>query len=274
MREICTTWGGKEDLFALCESGSELGREFVKRGLRFEGGSWYGGVGHEESLRRLTTGDNSLVAESDRLMRALEDQVPLTKRWKNVDDVVGGLPNVPAYLAGTPINMRRRVKLMREDAPISVFVDLTSSAGIDAERLFKRGTAILAFVRLLTEHRAVELWAGIGLNSSSGGSSMIGWRIDTAPLDLARSAHLLCSPSVARGLGYKFAQSLHRAGGSWPFRSFDKHKASGEERLRAVLGTEIKFIPPIFVTDELVTAPVKWIKRELARYMPKDSEAA
>ena len=63
----------------------------------------------------------------------LEDQIVHTRKWRNIDDVVGSMPNIPAFLAGTPNAMRRRVRVDRDDAPVSIFMDLTSSAGISRE---------------------------------------------------------------------------------------------------------------------------------------------
>ncbi len=272
-RHVETSWHGKPDLYALYDSGSEFGADCAAKGVAFNGSSWYGNEGREVALRKLTVGDNSLVPASEKLMEQLSSALPHTQRYVNVSDVVGALPNVPAYLSGNPVNMRRRARVARDDAPISVVCDVTSSAMIDAKDLLARGAALLAFVRVLSEHRAVSLWCGIGLNVREG-SSMVLWRIDTAPLDHARSAHLLSAPSVSRGLGYGLSYALHRSGGRWPFQDFKKQAATGEARLRAALGEQVHFVPPLFEKDELVTRPLEWLKRELAKYLPGEEEEA
>ncbi len=270
-RHVETKWQSQPDLFALYDSGSEFGEACVAKGVAFSGSSWYGNEDKATALRKLTIGDNSLVPASEKLMEELSSALPHTQRYVNVSDVVGALPNVPAYLSGNPVNMRRRARVARDDAPISVVCDVTSSAMIDAGDLLARGAALLAFVRVLSEHRAVSLWCGIGLNVGAG-SSMILWRIDTAPLDVARAAHLLSAPSVSRGLGYGLSHALHRSGGGWPFQDHKRQAATGEARLRSVLGEAVHFVPPIHVRDELVTAPLSWLKRELARYLPSEDE--
>jgi hypothetical protein len=273
MREVRSTYNGVPDLFALYESGSEFGAACEHAGVAFTGSAWYGKEDRTMALRKLAMGDNELVAPSEALLSELEGLLPHTPRYVNIMDVVGALPVVPAYLSGVPVNMRRRAKVARDDAPISVVCDVTSSGGIDAGDLLRRGTALLAFVRVLSEHRQVSLWCGIGLNVRSG-SSMVLWRIDTTPLDLARAAHLLSAPSVSRGLGYQLSYKLHASGGGWPFNDHGKQARTGEERLSALLGEQVHFIPPLFLRDELVTAPVSWLKRELARYLPSEKEAA
>lgn len=277
-QHIKSDWHGARDLYTFCDSPADLLAEYDRLcGRQTFGGAWYAGETSESARRKVQLGDNLLVQESDKLLAQLEDQVVHSRHWRNLDDVVGALPNVPAYIAGTPINMRRRVKVSRDDAPLTLFVDLTSSGGINAHALLARGVATLALTRLLVEHRAVTLYAGIALGGGqlSGGSSTIAWRIDTAPLDLARAVFMLASASVSRGIGYQISQARegHASGGSWPFHNFEKHKASGQERLERVLGETICYVPPIFVTDELVTAPVEWIKRELAKYAGAGADA-
>jgi hypothetical protein len=272
MRQIKSQFRGKHDDFLLCDEPSELVTAFEQFGAEHRSGSsWQGNVGTAESLRRAQSGDFSLVAESDALVAKLEDQIIRTKKWRNIDDVVGSLPNVPAYLAGVPQSMRRRTREDRDDAPITVFVDLTSSAGIGSREVMLRGTTVLAFARLLTEHRAVTLWAGVALGGPS--SSTVAWRIDTAPMDLARAAHLLCSTSMSRGVGYALATAFgQNIRGSWPFSNFDLHKHTAQERLQAVFATELCYVPPIYLTDPLVSDPLGWIKRELLRYTGQGGE--
>jgi hypothetical protein len=252
-----------------------------------ENKSWYGNVSFAQAIARTHTGDSALVAPSNALISQLEDQVVHTKKWRNVDDVVGAITNVPAFLAGVPQCMRRRQRTMRDDAPVVIFMDLTSSAGIKAEDLLARGTAILAFARMLSDHRTVELWGGISLGEDYYGarytgteekawSNTVGWRIDTAPLDLARAAFLLASPAIARGIGYALGGATSTKGrwnGSWPFGNHSAHVRTQEERLRRALGnSEVLLVPSIYLNDPLVRDPVGWIKRELSRYTISDED--
>jgi hypothetical protein len=244
------------------------------------GSSWYGSVGFEEAIKRTHTGDSALVAQSDALISQLEDQIVHTLKWRNVDDVVGAITNVPAFLAGVPQCMRRRQRTARDDAPVVIFMDLTSSGGISAQDLLKRGTAILAFARMLSDHRTVELWGGVSLGEGRYGdtawSNTVGWKIDTAPLDLARAAFLLASPAIARGIGYALGEETSQKGswgGSWSFGDHSAHVRTQEERLRRALGnSEVLLVPSIYLNDPLVRDPVGWIKRELSRYTNSDED--
>lgn len=233
--------------------------------------SWYG-RSYEQFAKCLEIGDNALVKDSEEFMRQIEDVVPLTRGWRNVDDVVGGMPIVPAYLAGHPLCMRRRERTMKQTAPLVVYMDLTSSGMVSSRDVQKRGVALLALVRQLAAHRPVELWIGASLGGYDRDplSGTICWRIDTAPLDLARAAFYISATVMSRGFGYSLAQHLLGTGGSWPFNDYDKHCRTAKERLAAVFpGKEIMYVPPIMGTDELVREPVKWLKRTLAQYVQK-----
>ncbi len=229
-------------------------------------GGWHGDT-TEDFRRKATTGDNSLVAASEKFLTSLEDQVPVSRGWRNVDDVVGAIPNVPAFLAGHPQHMRRRQRTARENAPLTIYMDLTSSAGIDAEDLTKRGVVLLALVRMLVEHRPVELWVGTS-KGRSGASGTVAWKIDTAPLDLARSSYHIGAAAMARGFGYGVDNANHKTGGAWPFNDFEKHKLTAKARLQEAMDCgDMLYIPPIYYTDPMVNDPVGWLKKTMKEYV-------
>jgi hypothetical protein len=273
---------GREDHYTFVEAGElrTLADQHSAKIANFGARGWYGGHSKQTALRALTLGDESLVAASDAMLAKLEDKLPHTKKFQMQRQVTGGLVCVPEYLTGQPECMRLRRRLDRNDAPVTIFMDLTSSAMIDADKLLKRGTAILALARALCEHRTVELWGGVALgngNYSGGGwSSTFAWRIDTTPLDVARAAFLLSAPAMARGIGYGLAPTLagkNNWSGNWPWGAHDLHVRTQSQRLRAAMGaSEMLVVPPIYGTDPLVADPLGWITRELAR-LTGDHEA-
>lgn len=234
-----------------------------------KGGSWYGDT--KEALKhKAAYGDNDLVWQSEKLLSSIEDQVPMSRGWRNVDDVVGAVPNIPAFLAGHPQHMRRRERTARDNAPLTVYMDLTSSAMIEAKDVQKRGIVLLALVRMLVEHRPVELWVGTS-KGRPGCSGTVAWRIDTAPLDLARSAYHIGAAAMARGFGYGLDDSLHKTGGQWPFGKYDYSTNNAEARLKSVVDWgELLYIPPIHLSDPLTTKPIEWLKRTMATYVKGD----
>jgi hypothetical protein len=284
MRRITnqTQWG--KDDYLLLEAGElpAMVQKHEGRMAEHVGGSWTGGGGYHSFKQKVTTGDNSLVAESDRHLAMIEDQVPMSRGWRNVDDVVGAVPNVPAFLAGHPQCMRRRQRAARDNAPLAIFMDLTSSAGISAKDIQQRGVVLLALARLLVEHRAVELWVGTGLgagksytNHRDAVSATVCWRIDTAPLDLARAAYHISATAMSRGFGYEMTHAeLNMQHGAWPFGDYDLHCRTAEQRLRPVFeGQELLYIPPIYLNDAMTKDPVAWVKRVLAKYVGTEEAA-
>jgi hypothetical protein len=181
--------------------------------------------------------------------------------------VVGAIPNVPAFLAGHPQHMRRRERVAKNNAPLTIYMDLTTSAAIDAKTVTKRGVVLLALVRMLIEHRPVELWVGTS-KGRRGVSGTVAWKIDTTPLDLSRSSFHIGASSMARGFGYGVDDSVHETGGGWPFGDYGLHCRTAKVRLQEAMGGgDMLFISPIINSDPLVSDPVNWLKRTLKEYV-------
>lgn len=250
---------------------STLTEKHSNRLSRTINSSWYGDQ-FPAFRQKVVTGDEGLVQQSEAFLEKLENQLPMTRGWRNVDDVVGAVPNVPAMLAGVPQSMRRRERTMKISAPLAIYMDLTSSGGISAEKVMHRGVALLALVRMMVEHRSVELWVGASLGQYRV-SGTCAWRIDTAPLDLARSAYHVSATAMSRGFGYTMCHDLMHTQGGWPFGNYPLHCRTAPERLRpAFEGQELMYIPPIYLGDELTSNPVAWIKRVMAQYVKTEEE--
>lgn len=245
----------------------------IEKFVRF-GAKWTNANSADHLRRCISTGDEKLVAASDEFLSKIENLVPMSRGWRNVEDVVGALPNVPAFLAGHPQHMRRRERVSTRTAPLAIFMDLTSSGMIDAKDVQRRGTVLLALTRMLVEHRPVELWVGVALGNL-GASGTVAWKIDTAPLDLARAAYHVSATAMSRVFGYGTAQRAHGVGGAWPFNNYGAHVQTAHERLTTVFsGQELMYVSPIYGTDPLTRDPVAWIKRTLKQYAGVEVENA
>jgi hypothetical protein len=160
-----------------------------------------------------------------------------------------------------------------------VFVELVASAGIDAQTCLKRGAAMLALVRMLTNLRPVELWCVIAIGRQNSRSSLC-VRLDTAPLDLARAAHMLTHPSVFRALGYASLDHEFYAsvgwGGDWAFGDHRLNILTAAESYKRVLnpGSEVLFIPPVHLSDAYLTQPARWLRAMIARHGGVPTEQA
>lgn len=158
----------------------------------------FAGGDHTTSRARLTEGDLSMVAPSDAFLSKFENLVQETARNAWRDDVCGSIPNVPAFIAGHPLAMRRRTREACETAPITVFCDAFASYSFSLKDITTRGAAVLALVRILSTRRAVTLYVGCTSHNHDGNSYVVAVRMDTQPLDLARAAYALASPLFLR----------------------------------------------------------------------------
>lgn len=190
-----------------------------------KGGDWQGAEAHE-TMQRARTGNAALVPASDKLLDRLEAINPPVSAWETQGAVAGGVVNVPAYLAGQPVNMRLRRRTESQAAPLAVVVDLCVSAGVDHATIQRRGVATLALVRGLAARRPVTLHViGAEIVRETGRTICPVIQVDTAPLDLARAAWLLASPEAFRGLMFAICKGEEGSQGSvnWAFDSADWH---------------------------------------------------
>jgi hypothetical protein len=264
---ICTL----PELAALADAVPENNAE--RRMADRNGKEWCGGTTYATATEHVKTGDLAGVPASDKILDKIETETFVSRVWENKNDVVGGVPNVPAYLAGHPLTMRRRERVLSEQGPLSIFVSLELSAAIDAETMRKRGVAMLALVRLLSNVRPVTLWAVCAVGNSKTAVNIL-TRIDTSPLDLARAAHVLTNPCVTRGLCLAIADEMHKKHfgsgwyGGWAYGSHDTYRTNARETFRAAVADngEALLIPAAHKDDQCVNDPIAWLKLMLAQY--------
>jgi len=267
-----TVHKGGTDSWHLFDTASELAtlaRPFRhKEAANNEGrDSWSGGT-FLQCVKWASAGRPDLVEASDAYMAQFESLNVLAPRARIIDDVSGAVPNIPAYLAGVPLNMRRRIKVESEVAPLIVVVDGATSGGIPADLMTRRASVLLALVRIVGAVRPVELWAGFGggsHNVQSVGCYTFA-RVETSPLDVARAAFMLGHPSFTRGLAYNVAAGYepHEYDYKWPYCGV----ALSPEKFKAVCAQafphgEVFATPGLYLTDPCVTNPVAWLKRTL-----------
>jgi len=231
----------------------------------------------QETAKRTREGDLSCVEKADALLSRFERFAFETGRKAWLDDVTGAIPNVPAFIAGHPLAMRRRARQDSAAAPLAIIADLTTSAGLSTAQIEARGSAILALVRILSARRPVELWAGcmVGAGGCDRDLCAVFCQIESAPLDLARAAYVMTGAGFPRRLCYGIAECRHNFRGGWPYNNTDASK----QNLTAICAqafhhaSETLCIPPIHVRDLLVKSPEVWIEQKLAELSPVDLAA-
>jgi hypothetical protein len=174
---------------------------------------WQGGT-TAQAIVWAKEGRMELVPPSEKLLSKLETELNIvtTAAYQTVADVVGGAVNVPDYVAGVPTLMRRRVRVQRETAPITLIVSISASSGVSPETMQTRGTALLALARLLARSRPVTIWAGgvnhFGTSYSTNDADMRHDYTQVDISDLGRAAWLLADPTHNRAVRLRLKKNV------------------------------------------------------------------
>jgi hypothetical protein len=242
-----------------------------------KGGAWYGAT-PAETLARADAGNAKLTAPCDRLLSRMESVDFATSRFATVSAVAGGAPCVPAYLAGSPMAMRRRVRVADDLAPLAVVVDIGVSASVSHPTIQRRGAAALALVRLLAATRPVSLWVVCGQITDLDGTrrdAALAVRVDTAPLDVARAAWLLAAPEAFRracfAATHAIAGHAEKRGVNWLRDSHGRHPELLRDCLPALTACDDFLLVPSLITagetqfgsDEKAAA---WVQAQLDKH--------
>lgn len=256
-------------------STAELRADYLKRvggpnsGRRgfnsYSSDNWYANESVGDSLRLAETGDTRLVPEAERLLASLDTHIETPRRtWHR--SPAGAFSNIPEYLAGIPTYMRRLVDEPDDRAPITILVVTTSSAGINAATLAKRGTVILALVMALTRIRPVSLQQICMVDGRHEGETIITSEINTAPLDLATACYVLTSAGFARRLTYDLARAHNDFTGGWPRKMVYWDPQPYYETVKRRLTpdpTKCLIIGAAQLGDELLQHPLQWIQKQV-----------
>lgn len=170
-----------------------------------------GGDGYtlEMTRRGLANGDKVLAERAEKILAGIEteslysDNVPSWGR-----SVAGAFPDVPAYLSGSPTNMRRRTP-QQGLAPLTIVVETFMSGGVSDEARERRGVVILSLIRKLqmTGH-AVDLWLA-HTSRPNGQTATCLIRVETRPLDLVRAVWGFAAAFQRDGFKMASAQVLY-----------------------------------------------------------------
>lgn len=224
-----------------------------------------------DALAMCRDGDLAGVAASDALLERFEALTMPSARKAWADGVAGALPNVQAFLVGTPLTMRRKVRTNDDCAPLTIYAELFASQSFTPAQIIARGAAILALVRIMSARRPVTLYAGCSTENREKSHHICAMtRIDTAPIDLARAAYAITNPAFLRRVTFSalhqfdVSQSLP-APTAYHSRAFANVFASGETLI----------LPPL-VSDnnESIRDPQGWIARQIQSLSPEALQAA
>ena len=220
-------------------------------------------------------GNTKLVPLAEEMLTKLDTMIETTRLvWDR--SPAGAFCCVPDVLAGLPTPMRRQVHQKDEHAPITIFAICSSSGGIGADILTKRGIAILAFVMALSRVRPVELYhLDIGGGRKDGsGETIVSARINTAPLDLATACYVLTSSGFTRRMVYGLEEKLNGDAGSWP-KGYYSAPGGYNAKLKKMLVADPErclIIDAARYNDDLIVKPIEWINKQIKHFTQNEDE--
>jgi hypothetical protein len=261
------------------DSTAALRASYIALGCRRgnSGSEWYGGETENDTLRKAELGDTSLVPQAEKVLDQLNRTIDTPRKmWEPA--MVGAYYAVPDVIAGRPMSMRQQITTQDEVSPITVLVVTTSSAGIAAETLAKRGTVILALVMALSRVRPVTLQALCCVDGykDNTGETIITSEINTHPLDLATACYVLTSAGFARRLTYGLATELNHFRGGWP-KGFTYSAGGGSyyDKLIPRLVSDPSrclLIEAARLNDHLLVNPTEWLNNQITKFTSNEEE--
>lgn len=245
----------------------------IHHGGRSDNG-WYGQETLKDSLRMAETGNTSLVPVAEALLSKLDTAIETPKKvWER--STIGSYYCVPDVIAGLPTSARRQFETQDDRTPITILAVTTSSQGISADTLAKRGTTILALVMALSRLRPVSLQQICCVDGKAEGETVITSEINTAPLDLATACYVLTSAGFARRLTYDLSAAHNGFRGGWPSKFNYGSPAKYYDNLKAQLVSDpakCLIIGAAQQGDELLSEPVRWINKQIGRFTAQQEE--
>ncbi len=247
---------------------------------------WDLGLGFDKACELALSGDTSLVSNASKLIdksQAASVGIGMLKRPERC--IAGGTRvDVPAYLGGSPKSMVRRTKRETVTRHVSIYVSVVSSCSIDADKLLRRGCAVLGLLELLQAMQVavdLHLFGEFTYADDVNRPLIPVWHVESRPLDLSVAGFAIAHPAFPRDVCYSHWYHKERYGqfgGRWPRQARDS--ASYDTWLRKHLECDPKDIVlrgPRTAgwgagDDELVIkSPEKWVSETLTQILTDEA---
>lgn len=171
---------------------------------------WWGTKTFEEATDKLIHGDDelysSLKTEIDKLniSKILGN---ISNKQKYVNRTYGCVPNVPAYLQGSPLNMINPEKTALNNKVINIFINIRVSGGTSGSKVTKIGSKYLAVIDILEKagYRC-NVYSGVANSSSTNCLLMVRVKTDKEPLNLKKICFTIASPAMQRRIKFRWME--------------------------------------------------------------------
>lgn len=229
---------------------------------------WDLGVNGREAIRRATFGDPTIAAKVGEGMAdvAINVAPELVRIWETA--VSGSRVNMSAYLAGSPMHMRRRRASEVAATNVAIYVDGSCFVGCKADDMLRRGVAILGLLESLqTMGIGTELYLYMLHRTSSGSGAQI-IRCESRPLDLSTTGFALAHPAFFRNVVYGHVWGMGSQG-RWPSQYVELGGSRHDPRylawVRETIGASERDIvlPQVNGVREIPAKPAAWITQRI-----------
>lgn len=238
-------------------------------GMDDGGDSFYGGPTPSAIEKAKTGATEAELKETKDLLNKVDAALRGREAPAWQASVAGAYPCVPDYLIGLPENMRARMMVESDRAPVRLFVEVVVAAGVSVSALRRRGAALAALAMRLSEERPVELHLLWGC--MVGSKEVIGTvQVGTAPVSASEIAFMTADPKCIRNLAFA-SISAHTSGGSSDFITWaGQGMPNSPSRIKAIRDAIGCTERDVFLTggavderSEMFTDPVGWVNKYL-----------
>lgn len=228
---------------------------------RDQGAGWAGGTRGDAVayLRCAKRSPQQAMVESlvDRIDASFRDRD--AQQW--MPSVAGAYPMVPEYLMGMPENMRQRVAVESDVAPIRLFVSISAGANVEVDALAKRGAAVAALAMRLSEARPVELYATFDVADRGTCASFL-VRVPLENVGLAEVAALFATPATMRNGFIHLAREVIKSEDSCLPQAWWPGHEKAVRQLHGLSDADV-VLPPLMRDGGEFSDPVKWVHDKL-----------
>ena len=244
--------------------------------------------GVANGIRLMREGDLKMGEQASALLAQFMEEIPVPHRQREQYHY-GSSVNMARYLAGLPRDMWRLQSVSSDLSPVRIWVGSTSSAGIGANELVKRGAALSAFAIALSQRRPVMISPYVVLGGDGGRGkynankgvyevdpdkavgAVISYDLSTSPIVLAEVAACLSHADIIRFVGINNCYAIEpRCTGAW-VAGYDDETVM-RQYLRAK--PDDIWLGSIHLNDPLLKDPIKWVKGALKKYVGDTDEHA
>lgn len=188
------------------QKGSESLGSLASR--RTDNDKWHGCSWNQALKMARTDGYREAIPEAERFSAAVSDSIIAERfatTFEPVYDVTGSTVDIGRYLAGTPECMIEAVplRIARAGRTVRIVVSCAASSGVPADRIMRRGAAVMALVDVLARaQHPLEVWIGEPVTGDAGRRGVILTKVQqaNATLDMGRIMYATAHPSMLRRL--------------------------------------------------------------------------